>query len=159
MPRLLSCLSVPSLVLYGCALILSSSSNGIPGITPKDPYRFIQVFLAMKHWVCQHKFPVAHSNHLFPPFFPHPTDNFWQPSCLQSATRILRFSIPGSQPCRSLLAVQELVSCNGLSQASSQTSTFNPSPCYKQHLKDQVWLKMQPRPEAETCLYLSFTAA
>lgn len=49
MPGLLSCLGVPSLVLFGYAFILSNSSNRISNITPKDPYRFIQVFPAVKH--------------------------------------------------------------------------------------------------------------
>lgn len=42
---LLSCLSVPSLVLLGYALVLSNSSYGISSITPKDPYRFIRYSL------------------------------------------------------------------------------------------------------------------
>lgn len=75
-----------------------------------------------------------------------------------SAVCILRFSSPGTQPCRSPLPGQELASCFGLPQASSQASTLSPSPHDKQCLKVWVWLKMQPKPEDEMCLYLGFTA-
>lgn len=137
------------------ALVLNDSSNGISSILSQDHCRFLQASLLQSTEFVSANLSLLS---LTLPHIPHPADNSRWLSCLQSVICILRFNAPGTQPGRSLLSVQELASCNGLFQASSQASTFSPSPYDKQYLKGWVWLKMLLRPEDEMCLYLGFTA-